>query len=92
MPKVLPGAKIEPLPMDHPIFHCFFHMDFWPHMQGTPHGPQGLYYNGRLAGLISPSDLHCGWVNGDRWFGPGMQRLAMQMGTNIYLYAMTQAT
>jgi hypothetical protein len=92
MPSVLPGSTIVQLPMDHPIFHCFYHFDVWPHMQGTNHGPQGVMYDGRLVGLISPSDLHCGWVNGDRWFGEGKQRQAMQMGANIYLYAMTQAS
>lgn len=59
-------------------------------MQGARHGPWGLTYNGRLISLLSPSDLHCGWTNGDRWFGQGQQIKAMQMGTNIYVYAMTQ--
>lgn len=90
LPNILPGSKIEQLTLDHPLFHCFYHFDEWPHMQGTNWGPQGLMYDGRLVGLISPSDLHCGWVNGDRWFGAGKQRTAMQMGTNIYLYAMTR--
>jgi len=92
LPNVLPGSKIEQIPLDHPLFHCFYHFDEWPHMQGTNWGPQGLMYDGRLVALISPSDLHCGWVNGDRWFGAGKQRTAMQMGTNIYLYAMTRAS
>ncbi len=93
LPSVLPGSKVELLPNDHPVFHCFHHFDDGiPHMQGTPHGLHGLIYDGRVVGLISPSDLHCGWVNGDRWFGAGKSRLACQMGTNIYLYAMTQST
>jgi len=91
LPNVLPGSKIEPIPTDHPLFHCFYHFDEWPHMQGTEWGPHGLIHDGRVVALISPSDLHCGWTNGDRWFGPGKQKIAMEMGTNIYLYAMTQA-
>jgi hypothetical protein len=87
---LIPGAKLEQIPLGHPVFHCFYHIDTWPHMQGFPHGPWGLTYNGRLISLLSPSDLHCGWTNGDTWFGPGKQRQAMQMGTNIYVYAMTQ--
>jgi len=90
LPSVLPEAKIVQLTMDHPMFHCFYHFDEWPHMQGTNHGPQGVMLDGRLVGLISPSDLHCGWTNGDSWFGYGKQRQAMQMGANIYLYAMTR--
>jgi hypothetical protein len=88
---ILPEAKIEQLPLDHPLFHCFYHFDEWPHMQGINHGPQGVMLDGHLVGLVSPSDLHCGWVNGDNWFGPGKQKLSMQMGANIYLYAMTRS-
>jgi hypothetical protein len=92
LPNVLPGSKVEQLPMDHPLFHCFYHFDEWPHMQGTKWGPHGLIYDGRLVALLSPSDLHCGWTNGDRWFGMGKQKLSMQMGANIYLYSMTRPT
>jgi Domain of unknown function (DUF4159) len=93
LPSVLPGSRVEKLPFDHPVFHCFHHFDNGiPHMQGTEHGLHALIYDGRVVALISPSDLHCGWVDGDRWFGPGKARLACQMGTNIYIYAMTQST
>jgi hypothetical protein len=92
LPKVLPEAKIERLPFDHPVFHCFHHFDDGcPHMQGIPHGLHGITLNSRLVGLLSPSDLHCGWANGDAWFGHEQQIKAFQMGVNIYLYAMTQA-
>ncbi len=89
--KILPEAKLEHLPRDHPVFHTIF--DFrqgLPHMQGTPHGLHGLMLHGRIVALLSPSDLHCGWTNGDRWFGPGSTTQAMQMGANIYAFAMTQ--
>jgi len=59
-------------------------------MQGTPHGAHGLTLNGRLLALLSPSDLHCGWTDGDRWFSREKKDQAMKMGTNIYVYAMTQ--
>ncbi len=91
LPAILPGSKIERLPSDHPVFHCFYHFDKMPHMQGIPHGLHGLTYNGRVVALLSPSDLHCGWTNGDYWFGEGKTKAATQMGTNIYLYAMTQS-
>jgi hypothetical protein len=87
---LLPGAKLEPVPLDHPIFRSFYHIVVWPHLQGYPHGPWGLTYNGRLVALLSPSDLHCGWTNGDVWFNPEKREAAMQMGTNIYMFAMTQ--
>ena len=89
--KILPEAKLERLPFDHPVFHNVY--DFKggiPHMQGVNHGLHGLMLNGRVVALLSPSDLHCGWTNGDAWFGPNKNRQALQMGTNIYTFAMTQ--
>ncbi len=91
LPRILPEAKFEKLPNDHPVFHCLFDFrDGLPHMQGTPHGAHGLTLNGRLLALLSPSDLHCAWTNGDVWFGTEKKTQAMRMGTNIYVYAMTQ--
>lgn len=89
--KILPEGKLEKLPYDHPVFHCFHHFDNGcPHMQGKEHGLHGLTVKGRVVALLSPSDLHCGWTNGYQWFSPAKQQQAFQMGTNIYLYAMTQ--
>jgi hypothetical protein len=88
-PKMFPEAKLERLPLDHPVFHCFY--DFpqgIPHMHGIPHGLHGLTLNGRLLALLSPSDIHCGWTNGDKWYGHVKQVQSIQMGINIYLYAM----
>jgi hypothetical protein len=98
LPSILPGSKLEKLPPDHPVFHCYHHFDpndkniinGMPHMQGNPHGLHAVSLDGRIVALVSPSDLHCGWVNGDAWFYPGATRDALQMGINIYLYAMTQ--
>jgi hypothetical protein len=88
--KILPEAKLERIPNDHPVFHCFHQFsNGLPHMQGIPHGLHGITLNGRLVSLLSPSDLHCGWTNGDRWFGTGKRKEAFQMGLNIYLYAMS---
>lgn len=90
-PRILPEAKLVKLPYDHPVFHCFYHFyDGMPNMQGKPHGLHGLILNGRVVALLSPSDIHCGWANGDQWFGHQKEIEAMQMGTNIYLYALTE--
>ena len=89
--KIFPEGKLEKLPYDHPVFHCFHHFDDGcPHMQGVQHGLHGLTVNGRVVALLSPSDLHCGWANGAQWFSPEQQQKSFHMGTNIYLYAMTQ--
>jgi hypothetical protein len=89
--RILPEGRLRRLPPDHPVFHNVF--DFregLPHMQGTPHGLHGLDYEGRIVALLSPSDIHCGWTNGDRWFGNGKTRQALQMGANFYTFALTQ--
>ncbi|MFA7343425.1 MAG: DUF4159 domain-containing protein [Terrimicrobiaceae bacterium] len=90
LPKILPEAKLELLPNDHPVFHCFYHFNNGlPHMQGNPHGLHGMTVGGRLVSVLSPSDIHCGWVNGDKWFGTGKRLEAFKMGINIYLFAMS---
>lgn len=89
--RILPGAKLQRLPNDHPVFHTVFDLPRGlPHMQGTPHGLHGLVLDGRVVALLSPSDIHCGWTNGDGWFGPGKAREAFRMGANFYAFAMTQ--
>jgi hypothetical protein len=86
---LVPGAKFEKLPFDHPVFHsCYHFRDGMPHMQGVPHGLHGLTLHGRVLALLSPSDTHCAWTG--PWFGEEKSRQALQMGTNIYTFALTQ--
>lgn len=93
MPNVLPEAKIEKLPNDHPLYNCFYHLpNGLPFCQGQRHGGYGVTLNGRLVAFLSPHDIHCGWTN-PRWFtgrDPMAGEYALQMGTNLYIYAMTQ--
>ena len=92
LPRLLPEATFERLPVDHPLYHTLFHLpDGLPVMQGTPHGGWGLTLNGRLLAFLSPSDNHCGWTNGSGWFGRTKEALSLQFGTNLYVYAMTQS-
>jgi Domain of unknown function (DUF4159) len=91
-PKILPEAKLEKLPHDHPIYHTVFHLkNGLPKMQGTEHGGWGLSLRGRLVAFLSPADNHCGWTNGDKWFGRENTIASLQFGTNLYIYAMTQS-
>lgn len=90
--RIVPEAKLERLPDDHPVFHSVYDIRGGiPHMQGVQHGLQGLILNGRVIALLSPSDTHCGWTNGDQWFGPGATTAALRMGINMYVFAMTQS-
>jgi len=91
IPKIFPDARLERLPNDHPVFHTVYHLkNGIPHMQGVPHGLHAVTVQGRVVMLLSPSDIHCGWTNGERWFGPEKGAQALEMGINIYAYAMTQ--
>ena len=89
LPQLMPEARFERLPLDHPIFGCYYRLPGGqPHMQGQRHGGWGLTLKGRLLAYLSPSDAHCGWVS-TRWFGRQKSEQAIKMGTNVYLYAMT---
>ncbi|MEM1109536.1 MAG: DUF4159 domain-containing protein [Planctomycetota bacterium] len=89
MREIMPEARVERLPLDHPIFHCYYRLpNGQPHMQGKPHGGWGVTLKGRLMAYISPSDAHCGWVTTE-WFGRKQSQEALKIGTNVYLYAMT---
>lgn len=91
LPRIVPEAKFELLPNSHPIFHNVFGFkDGMPRMQGRSSGLWALTLNGRVLALLSPCDIHCGWANGDQWFHPGAAAIALRMGVNIYVFAMTQ--
>jgi len=87
--EIMPEATVERLPLDHPIFGCYYRFtDGQPHMQGQPHGGWGVTLKGRLLAYLSPSDAHCGWVS-TQWFGRRKSEEAIKIGINVYLYAMT---
>lgn len=91
-PRILPEAKLELLPNDHPVFHCYYHFnDGLPVMPGRKDlGLHGLKLNGRIVALLSATDLHCGWANGHEWYGHEKHVQSLQMGINIYLYALIE--
>ncbi len=91
-PRILPEARLEKLPPDHPVFHCFYRFPAGlPVMPGRKdHGLHGLKLNGRIVSLLSATDLHCGWTNGAEWYGPEKHVQSLQMGINIYLFAMSE--
>jgi hypothetical protein len=87
--RILPEARLERVPLSHPVFHCFYDLpDGLPVMQGVAHGLHGLFLEGRVVAFLSASDNHCGWAGS--FFKKEMNTAALQMGTNIYIYAMTQ--
>jgi hypothetical protein len=88
--KLYPDNPMRKIPYDHEIFHCYF--DFpngAPHCQGVPNGAWGLFEpgTGRIMTLVTPGDLHCGWMC--RFFTPEMNESALKMGINIIIYFLT---
>jgi hypothetical protein len=93
---ILPDARVERLPDDHPIYHnCFDMKDGLPHTymaneynpQWAKHGLYAVYSGNRLISIISLSGLQCGWdrMNPD----PDHVTNCMKMMVNIYVYALT---
>jgi hypothetical protein len=91
-PRILPEARLEKLPNDHLVFRCFYQfpngLPLMPNRK--PYGLHALKLQDRVVALLSATDLHCGWANGEVWFGREKYIESIQMGTNIYLYAMSE--
>lgn len=93
--RVFPEEPLVELPSDHPIYGTAFPMasglpKIHEHAGGPPHG-YGVYHDGRLVLFYSfNTDLGDGWedpdVHGDP---PAVRRTALEMGANIFVYALT---
>ena len=87
--KMLPAHWIEPIPDDHEIYRCFYHMG------GAPVGMiamnchrtlEGISINGRLAVLISRKGYWDYFTGRSGHYSPGV----MMFGTNMIVYAVTR--
>lgn len=94
MKKVFPDKEFVELPFDHPIYHS--HYDFpngLPKIHehdGEPARGFGILHEGRLVVFYShESDLGDGWEPPQVHDNPPeKRRAALEMGTNILVYAM----
>lgn len=96
MEQVLPGARLERIPPDHPIYHTHFDIE---RVQYTPRvredfGPldtpelEGISIDGRLAVVYSRFDLGNGWEQFPHPYSYGLQdEDALKIGTNVLVYA-----
>ncbi|MDD3886788.1 MAG: DUF4159 domain-containing protein [Victivallaceae bacterium] len=85
--EVLPGVRFTQLKQDHPIWHCYYDMKTWTHLQGKNNGLWGAWYEGRLVMVIDSGDLHCGWTG---FHFSNNQRIgAFQWAANICVYLMS---
>ena len=95
MKKVFPDQELQEIPFTHPIYHSFFHFDkglpkIHEHDKKPPQG-FGYFLNGRLVVFYTyESNLGDGWVDPDVYNNPPeIRELALKMGTNIIVYALT---
>ncbi|MCF7972640.1 MAG: DUF4159 domain-containing protein [Phycisphaerae bacterium] len=98
MLKELFGSAFHQIPKTHEIFHNVYDMGDigLPFVQGQRRGAWGVFVGERLAVLLSPGDIHCGWADSDfSWYGPngkpGCQGHfeCIRMGVNLATYAMS---
>lgn len=93
--QVYPDEELVEIPFDHPIYHQVY--DFPEGLpkvhehDGKPPQGFGLIRNGRLVLFYTyESNLADGWANPDVHKDPAaIRRKALQMGTNILVYALT---
>lgn len=95
MKKVFPDEKLVEVPFNHIIYHSFFNFEkglpkIHEHDNKPPQG-FGYFLNGRLCVFYTyESNLGDGWVDQDIYNDPPeIRELALKMGTNIVIYALT---
>jgi hypothetical protein len=84
--------SVKNIPRDHEVFHNIYDLSEvgLPYIKGQDHGARGVFIGERLAVFLSSNDIHCGWCDATfSEFGPGKHELAIQMGVNIIMYAIT---
>lgn len=87
--KVMPGHSMQPVPLDHEIYSCFYNFPGQaPFCQGQKHPDMGLFYKNRMVCFLTSGDIHCGWGL-PQYFGQQKQEECLKMGVNIVVYALT---
>ena len=96
MKKVFPEKEWVELPIEHPIYSCYFNLpNGLPKIHehdGKPPQGLGLFDNKRLIVFFTyESDLGDGWEDSEVHNNPEVVRQsALQMGTNIVWFSLTQ--
>ena len=96
MKKVFPESDWVALPFSHPVFHMQFNFaNGLPKIHKHDGGPPvafGLFFEGRMVAFYSfNTDISDGCEDADVHNDPpDVRRSALQMGTNILLWAMLQ--
>jgi len=96
MRRVFPNKEWVELPIDHPIFNCYYKFpNGLPKIHehdGKPPQGLGLFEGDRLIVFYSyESDLGDGWEDSEVHNNPeAVRKTALQMGANIIWFALTQ--
>jgi hypothetical protein len=93
--RIFPEEPLVELPADHPIYRAAFTLTaglpkIHEHAGGPPRG-YGVVHDGRLVLYYSfNTDLGDGWEDADVHGDPAaVRRSALEMGANVFLYALT---
>ncbi|MGQ9707962.1 MAG: DUF4159 domain-containing protein [bacterium] len=91
--RLFPNSELVELPIDHPIYHCFYNLPqglpkIHEHYEGPPRG-YGIFVGGRMVVFYTyNSNISDGWT--DRYNDPEeKQEQAIRMGINIITYFLT---
>ncbi len=95
MHAIFPNRPLEPLDGDHPLYHCFYHIQNVTYCNGTtPTGTKSPYVLGidlgcRTAVFMTPYDLSCGWDGHTHDQGMRIKIAdAKQLGANLTTYCL----
>ena len=93
--RLLPGRELVPVPLDHPIYSCFYELEGPPKIHehdGRPPEGLGIFEGERLILFYTyESDVGDGLEDPDVHGDPPEKReLAMRMAVNVFYYALTR--
>lgn len=94
MKTVFPAKTLYEIPFDHPIYHTVFDFNGLPKIHEHDGGPPkgfGYFHRGRMVVFYAfNTNISDGWADPDVHKDPLIVReKALQMGTNIIVYALT---
>ena len=99
MGRVIPGAKLAPLPLDSPVYRStgtpIVKADFSARLkQQYPDWAEprleGITLNGLVGVIYSPIDVGCGWEDAEHPYSLGYEKkTGLRLGASVLLYAMT---
>ena len=95
---IFPEAKLEPVALDHPIYHCYYDIDSVQLSEGAGGGTiaqplLSINIGCRAAVIFSPYDMSCGW---DMHAHPDAKAIvpkdALRLGANLIAYSTATKT